>query len=123
MATDSINYKFTLGIILLIISLVFTLGPVYFMEEAICLGLFIGLIIMGIGALLILSSGVESIQEWRSGNKDISVKLTALVVFYGIGVMIIQILIPDSLESYFSIGFVIIFLMIFAYLRFTMKKS
>lgn len=123
MIGDSDDGKSTLGIVLIFISMIIILVPAYLSEDAMGLGCVMGFILMALGTLLLLSSGVDSLLEWKRGTKDISVKISGLMVIFWIGFFLIEIVLPDSQEFSALIVWTIMAIALMAIVKYTTKKQ
>ncbi|MDD4307739.1 MAG: hypothetical protein PHU53_02900 [Thermoplasmata archaeon] len=123
MIGDSDDGKSTLGIILIFISMIIILVPAYLSEDAMGLGCVMGFILMALGAVLLLSSGVDSLLEWKRGTKDISVKISGLMIIFWVVFFIMNVLLPDSQEFPALVVWTIIIIALMAIVKYTTKKQ
>ena len=117
MGTSKLNFSYILFLIGSII-----IFSSYFFNEAICLIFVLGSIFLLLGLLLMLSAGVESLQELKKGNKDPTVISTAFLVIFLVGFSIINIIVPDSQELYYDATFIIIWVIILLLMRKKLKQ-
>ena len=117
MGTSKLNFSYILFLIGSII-----IFSSYFFNEAICLIFVLGSIFLLLGLLLMLSAGVESLQELKKGNKDPTVISTAFLVIFLVGFSIINIIVPDSQELYYDATFIINWVIILLLMRKKLKQ-
>lgn len=94
-----LNTKLILGLFFYTLSMIAFLFIV-FVPSTVCLAAILGLLFFVIGLVFMFIAGVESIQEYRKGNRSLSVKVTLLLLIMFFLPVLISLLFPIFYDKY-----------------------